>query len=130
MKNLSNVYGWYLLLSLLSWLEYTYILPSFTENDKNGCELGQKPKIEARIRLSMPKTDLTTIFDHTDGLGSFFKLFGSNLQLSFLSSRGDDFRVMCFCLWSWLRTNSFYYCLGVSGLPKLLIFFILFTRYF
>ena len=60
----------------------------------------KNPKIEARIRLSMPKTDLTTIFDHTDGLGSFFKLFGSNLQLSFLSSRGDDFRVMCFWQWS------------------------------
>ena len=85
-----------MLLSLLSWLEYTYILPSFTENDKNGCELGQKPKIEARIRLSMPKTDLTTIFDHTDGLGLFFKLFGSNLQLSFLSSRGTTSELRAF----------------------------------
>ena len=32
---------------------------------------------------------------------------------------------MCIWQWSWSRTNSFYYCLGVSGLPKLLIFFIL-----
>ena len=44
MKNLSSVYGRFLLFSLLSWLEYTYILPSFTENDKNGCELGRKPQ--------------------------------------------------------------------------------------
>ena len=34
----------------------------------------ENPKIEAIIRLSMPRTDLTTIFDHTDGLGLFFKL--------------------------------------------------------